>query len=686
MDFKHSPNTKFKNAHRMSREEAQAEIEALREGINYHDYKYYVESKPVISDAVYDKLFHRLEDLEEAFEDLRSDTSPTRRVGTTPVSSLKKVRHTATMLSLSSAAEKKEVREFDAFVRRRVDGKHGKGRYVVEPKFDGLSVEVVYRDGRFDYGATRGDGVTGEDISENLKTVRTVPLQLNKEGNVPSFLAVRGEVLMPRSGFVKLNKRRVEHNEEPFANPRNAAAGMMRQLDSRKIAGNPIDVFFYDVLQGDIDERISHWEILNSLDRWGLKTNGLRKVCSIVDDITEFHEQLEQQRDELDYEIDGIVIKLNDRSLRDKLGTRQRSPRWAFAWKFPPKREVATLQDIVIQVGRTGILTPVALLDPVEIGGVTVSRATLHNQDEVNKKDVRPGDKVRVMRAGDVIPEVVERVEKKKGRRSREFTMPDTCPVCGGDVIRDGAFHMCTSGLSCPAQLVGVLTHYASREALNIENLGEKNCRQLVDKGMVKDIADLYTLSVDDLRGLEGFADKSAHKLHQAIQSTKRPRLDKFLYGLGIPHVGEHMARVLAREFRSLDKLEDAERPDLDAVPEIGGEIAESISEFFLDERNRKTLKRLGKAGVEPQPVARGKDSPLRGKTIVITGELAHFSRTEAKEKIEALGGRATSSVSSNTDIVVVGENPGSKLDAARKHHIQTVDEDGFMELVGEKG
>ena len=684
MDFKENPRTDFRDTGKLSKEEAKAEIEALREGVEFHNYLYYVRNQPQISDAIYDKLFHRLQELEEAFPAFESPDSPTQRVGAEPVSKLKKVNHTAPMLSLNAVLEEKEVDDFVDLVHRNCQG--NEVSFILEPKFDGASVEVVYENGRYKYGATRGDGQTGEDISENLKTIHAIPLRLQSGNGLPSSLAVRGEVFMVKKGFHELNKERVERGEEPFANPRNAAAGLLRQLDSRMVAGRPLDVRFYYTLAIEGQEISSHWEMLEWFSKWGLKTDPHNEKCSTLAEIKDKYRELMDNRDELEYEIDGLVIKVDELPLRERLGTRQRSPRWAVAWKFPPKQEISRIEDIVVQVGRTGKLTPVALLQPVDVGGVTISRATLRNEDEVHRKDIRGGDKVRVARAGDVIPEVVERVEEPGRKREKEFTMPKKCPACGSDITREGAYHFCPAGLSCPPQLIGRIVHYASREALNIEGLSEKTAQQLVDRDLVKDIADLYQLSIDDLLGLEGFAHKSATQLHDAIQATEKLRLDRFVYGLGIRHVGVHIAQVLARNFRSLDDLQRASRSQLQRISEIGPEVAASVAEFFREEENQKVLKRLFDAGLEigEMPERKGK-LPLEGKTFVFTGSLEKYTRSEAEQAVEALGGKAASSVSSNTDFVVVGEEPGSKLDEAKKHRVEILDETEFEKLISYK-
>lgn len=681
MDFKRNPRTDFKDVHSLSSKEAEEEIQALREGIEYHDYLYYVKNRPEISDAVYDKLFRRLQELEAAFPQFESADSPTHRVGAEPVSKLAKVSHTAPMLSLNAVLEETEVADFVHFVHKNAPA--DEVSLTLEPKFDGASVEIVYDDGAFKYGATRGDGQTGEDISENLKTVRSIPLRLQKNNGVPPFLAVRGEVFMLKKGFHQLNRERVENGEEPFANPRNATAGLLRQLDSRMVAGRPLDVRFYDVLRMEGQEVSSHWEVLGKLSAWGLKTDAHNEVCSSLSDVQEKYRNLLAGRDDLEYEIDGLVIKLDDLALREKLGTRQRSPRWAVAWKFPPKQEVSRIQDIVVQVGRTGRLTPVALLEPVDVAGVTISRATLHNEHEVHRKDVRVGDKVRVARAGDVIPEVSERVEEPGRKRGKKFTMPRKCPACGSNVATEGAYHFCPAGLTCPPQLAGRIVHFASREALDIEGLGERTARQLVDRGLVKNVADIYRLSVDDLAGLDGFARKSATQLHDAIQGKKQIPPDRFLYALGIRHVGEHMARVLARSLQRLEDLRHADRDELQRTAEIGPEVAASIEEFFQEEENQKVLEGLFEAGLQigQLPQRRG-ELPLEGRTFVFTGSLDRYTRSEAERKVESLGGKAASSVSGNTDFVVAGKEPGSKLEEAREHGVKVIDEAGFKEMI----
>ncbi len=682
MDFKKNPNTHFKDIEKLDKQAAQTEIMALREGIEHHDYWYYVRDAPKISDATYDKLLCRLTDLEEAFPEFQSPDSPTQRVGGQPAANLKKVSHVAPMLSLNAVYEEEDVANFVDRVGHEAQSE--RVQYVVEPKFDGLSIELVYEDGNLTRGATRGDGQTGEDVSHNIKTIHAVPLHLRKDSSqVPSLIAVRGEVFMHKAAFQQINKHRVEQGDEPFANPRNAAAGTIRQLDPKKAAEIPLDIVFYEVLEVRGHSFASHWDMLAQLPRWGLKTDPHNKECSSLDQVKKYHNDLAAGRDALDYEIDGVVLKLNDYDTRERLGTRQRSPRWALAWKFAPRREVTTLYEIVVQVGRTGMLTPVALLDPVNVGGVTVSRATLHNADDLRRKDVRPGDKVRIERAGDVIPEVVERIAQRGKKRDKPFSMPKRCPVCGTDVYREGAYVFCPASLTCRAQQVGRLTHYASREAMDIGGLGDQTAKELVDNGMVETIADLYDLSVDDLKQLTGFAEKSATQLRDAIEEAKTPRMDRFVYALGIRHVGEHIAQILSRHFQTMDALEQANLGTLSDIEEIGTEIAHSVHAFFNQKENKQALHRLYKAGITVQsmPAAEG-SGPLAGKTFVFTGQLESFSRSEAQRSVEDLGGRATSSVSDNTDVVVVGANPGQKLDEAKKRHVKTIDEKRFRKLI----
>lgn len=685
MNFKKKAPSGFKSIDKLKHNEAAEEAKALRKAIEYHNYLYYVKNRPRISDEAFDRLFKRLQELEEGFSSLQTEDSPTQRVGAEPVHELEKVDHISPMLSLNALHQQDEVENFHDYICRRIKSK--KPTYVLEPKFDGASIEIIYEDGIFKRGVTRGDGQVGEEISANLKTVGALPLRLRDKKDLPRFLAVRGEVLMPKEGFQELNRQRIENGEEPFANPRNAAAGLLRQLDSRKVAGKPLDVFFYDILKADELETDSHWQALEKISNWGLKTNPQNRKSKKMKEIRDYHDSLLEKRDELPYEIDGVVIKLDNFRERQDLGSRHRSPRWATAWKFPPRKETTTLVNIAVQVGRTGMLTPVAQLEPVDVGGVTVSRATLHNESEARKKEVLPGDRVKIERAGDVIPEVLERTEKGKQKKRTPFSMPSQCPSCGSDTEKEGAYWFCPAGLACPAQLAGRIVHYASRPAMDIDGLGEKTAEQLVKKQMVEDMADLYSLRTEDFLKLEKFAEKSARKQVKAIQKNMKPRLDRFLYALGIRHVGSHIAQVIAREFGSLNALKKAGTDDLQASSEIGPEIALSIAHFFQEDANGKVLKKMTSAGLRPKEIKKkGGKQTLKGLTFVLTGELENYTRKEAERLVEDHGGNATSSVSSNTDYVVKGENPGSKLEEGRKHDVKIIDESEFKRLVSGNG
>lgn len=678
-----TPFPDFDNPENMNKKHASAELEDLREAIEHHNHLYYVENDPDISDKAYDRLFDRLQKLETEFPSLDSDTSPTKKVGAPPLDSLKKKDHVKPMLSLKSSPEEEEVKSFFEDVQKK--SKEDKPVFILEPKFDGFSLEIVYENGEFSYAATRGDGITGEDVSKNAKTIGSLPLRLKNKDEMPATLAVRGEVFLPLDGFEKLNKERIENGKDAFANARNAAAGLVRQLDSKKVADKPLDIFVYEIMNSGDVESDYHHDVRKKLETWGFHINDKSKKCKTFSEIKTYYNTIADQRENLPYEIDGVVIKLDDLSMREKLGTRERNPRWAFAWKFRAKKEVTKLRDIVVQVGRTGILTPVALLDPVEIGGVTVSRASLHNEKELKKKDVRPGDKVRVERAGDVIPEVTERVEKSK-KRGKEFSMPKHCPVCNTEVVQEGAYTICPAGWSCRAQLKGRIEHFASKKAMNIESLGEKVAAQLVDNGFVKTLPDLYRLDKDRLKELEGFADKSAGRLKDEIEKSKKVSLTRYLYALGIRHVGEHVARLLADEFEDFDAVRNAGYDELVNLSEIGPEIAESIKHFFSTEDNQKLLTDMEDLGLDIQSGGRRQSHVLDGLTIVLTGELDNYTRDEAKEKIEKLGGNATSSVSGNTDYLVKGKDPGSKLEDAKEHDVQVIDEKAFTSLLKNGG
>ncbi|MEE9204839.1 MAG: NAD-dependent DNA ligase LigA [Nitrospirales bacterium] len=668
------------------RAEAEQRIAALRRELHRHDYLYYVKARPEISDQEYDRLFRELSDLEAAYPDLISPDSPTQRVGAPPLEELKKTQHARPMLSLDSVTNADEVRAFDARMRRELGVEAV--QFTAEPKFDGLSVELVYDDGRFVRGATRGNGTVGEDVTVNLRTLRSLPLLLQREADVPSHLVVRGEVYMRLDDFHALNRRITERGEEAFANPRNAASGSLRQLDSKITAERPLVVTCYEIMGQSGALPSTHWDELASLARWGFPIPAQRRLCDSIQEVIAFHAETESSREHLSFEVDGIVVKVNRHDWQEALGEKSRSPRWAIAYKFTPRKEITQVQDIAVSVGRTGTLTPLALLKPVEVGGVTISRATLHNADEVARKDIRVGDTVKVERAGDVIPAIAERVPLPGEHRADPFRMPEQCPVCGSGVAREGAYFYCTGQAVCPAQSKGALEHFASKSALDIDGLGRKTVAQLVDRGMVKNLADLYRLTKEQVLTLEGFAERSASLLLDSIERSKRVTLERFLMGLGIRQVGQHIARVLAVHFKTLDALMAANRESLERIHEIGPEIASSLELYLKEDRNRAVIDRLRVLGLRieevPQQDLLPEQSrrPLGGKTFVFTGELEQFSREEAKRRVEQLGGRAISSVSKQTDYVVVGKDPGSKLDQARRLGVRVLSEAEFAALI----
>jgi DNA ligase (NAD+) len=661
-----------------------ARLNALKGEIRRHDYQYYVKDRPEISDSQYDRLFRELIELEQAHPDLVTADSPSQRVGAPPLDELVKVPHEQPMLSLDSIVDQSEVLTFDQRMKRELE--IPSVEYSVEPKFDGLSVELRYDHGVFTRGATRGDGTTGEDVTVNLRTVRSLPLQLQAQFDPPDHLVVRGEVYMRLDDFQTLNRRITEQGGDAFANPRNAASGSLRQLDSTITATRPLAVTCYEIMAASTPVPATHWDELESLSQWGLPVPVHRRICASIDEVTAFHRETELMRDQLPYEIDGVVVKVNRRDWQSRLGMKSRSPRWAIAYKFTPRKEITIVQDIVVSVGRTGTLTPVALLKPVEVGGVTISRATLHNADEVARKDIRIGDTVKVERAGDVIPAIAERVPVSGEQRSISFRMPDHCPICGSAVGREGAYFYCTGQLVCGAQLKGTIEHFSSKHALNIEGLGKKTVAQLVEQGLVRSLADLYRLTKDDLIKLEGFADRSATLLLESIAGSKTVSLDRFLMGLGIRQVGQHIAKVLAREFGSLDEIMSAGRERLQQIREIGPEISESLAAYWSEPRNREIIVELQELGVQVASGMGSADrvkSPLAGKTFVFTGGLDRFTRDSAQQAVEIVGGRVSSSVSKKTSYVVVGRDPGSKLDQARTLGVTVLTEQEFASLIG---
>lgn len=672
---------------------ARQEVDRLISAVRHHDRQYYVLDSPSIADSGFDRLFERLRELEAAFPDLARSDSPTGRVGGGILESLPEIAHLAPMLSLDSSGDTERVIEFDARARKMLDLESL--RYVAEPKFDGISIEIVFEGGVYARAATRGDGYTGEQVTEQVRTIKSLPLSLTPPDDaavatsVPSVLAVRGEILMPLEGFHAMNRARVEQGDEPFANPRNATAGAIRQLDVAVAAARPLDAFFYDVLACEgADLPSTHWETLDWLRDLGLKVERQIARCDGIEAAIEYHDGLEAARDDLPYEVDGVVIKIDDRAQQVELGFRSRNPRWAFAHKFAPREEVTWIEDIALQVGRTGIIAPVALLVPVEVGGVTISRASLHNYDQVRAKDIRPGDSVRVHRAGDVIPYVVERVDERPDpERPAPFEMPATCPVCSSEVEREGAYFVCTGGISCSAQLNGAIEHWAARNALDIEGLGGKTVRQLTEAGLIEDsVADLYRLTREQLLTLELFGDLKADNLVAAIEASKDTSLGRLVNAFGIRHVGDHVAEVLAAEFGSISALIDAEEDRLTEVHEVGPRVAHNVREFFDQERNRSVVEQLIELGLNPTVEKSDAPAIFAGDKFVVTGSLTRFTRQEIGALLGDLGARVTSSVSGKTDFVVVGDNPGSKANKAESLGVPVLTEDEFIALLAERG
>ena len=668
----------------MTTKNIKEKIEELREKINHHNYRYYVLDDPEISDSEYDGLFRELKRLEEENPELITIDSPTQRVGAKPLEEFPKFTHLSQMLSLEDAFEEKDVIDFDERVKRllKTDKEIS---YIAEPKIDGLAVNLLYENGLFVSGATRGDGSTGEDVTANLKTIRAIPLRMLKGGiKFPRRIEIRGEVYMGLKDFMKLNEAREKIGESIFANPRNAAAGSVRQLDSKIMSERSLNVFFYGT--GDV-RGISfktQWEILETLKGWGFRVNPESQRCESIKDVFRFYERIREKREKLGYEIDGIVIKVNELDLQERLGIRTRSPRWALAFKFEPQQVTTQIAEIRVQVGRTGALTPVAVLKPVRVGGVEVSRATLHNMDEIERKDVREGDTVIVQRAGDVIPEVVKPIVEKRNGKEKKFKMPEKCPVCGSTVLKEGAVHRCT-GISCSAQIKELIRYFASRGAMDIEGLGEKLVDQLVEKGIIKNYADIYSLRKEELAGLERMAEKSAQNIIDAIEKSKRVSFERFLYALGIRLVGEFVAKLLANNFKNIDELKKASDEELLKIEGIGPEVAASVINFFKQRGNLEVIRKILDRGVQIEEVEKraGDKEGVSGKHFVFTGTLSSMTRDEAERKVEELGGRASSAVSRNTNYVVAGEEPGSKVKKAEELEVKIISEEEFLKLIG---
>lgn len=658
------------------------DLKRLREAISQHNYRYYILDDPEVSDAEYDRLMRELEAIEEGHPELITPDSPTQKVGAPPLSAFSNVEHSMPMLSLQNAMNIDELREFDVRIKRFL-GTKVDIEYVVEPKMDGLAVELVYEKGTFSIGSTRGDGRKGEDVSLNLKTIRSLPLALRELpfDDMPEKVDIRGEVFIGLETFNTLNSEREANGEAIFANPRNAAAGSLRQLDSAVTAKRPLDIYCYGVGEVIGKKFINQWEILQTLKEWGLKVNPLARKCNGIEEAVTCFKEMADRRKELPYDIDGLVIKVDNIRMQGDLGEISRAPRWAIACKFPPVQEHTVVKDIIVSMGRTGVLTPVAKLEPVRIGGVVVSSATLHNQDEIDRKDVRIGDTVVIQRAGDVIPEVVKVIESKRPAKSVPYRLPLNCPVCGCEVIKDDAAHRCTNH-SCPAKFKEAVRHFVSKNAMDIDGLGFKHLEQMVEKSLIKDAADLYHISKDHILSLERFAEKSAQNIINAIDKSRRTTLPRLIFALGIRNVGIRTATSLAKAFGSMENLKAATFEQLTAIRDIGPEVATSITEYFANDKNLNLFDRLIAGGITYEAEAKKTEGLLSGKTFVLTGTLGGYTRTEAKKLIEAKGGSVTGSVSKKTDYLVAGTEPGSKYDKAMKLGIEVLDEEGFKKTL----
>lgn len=671
----------------MADHEIKERIEYLRKELHRHNYRYYILDDPEVSDAEYDRLVQELKRLETEYPRFYSPTSPTARVGSPPLEKFATIPHTIPMLSLDNAFSDGDILDFDTRIRKFL--KHtGKILYTAEPKIDGVAVELIYEQGNLVAASTRGDGFIGELITENVRTIRSVPLVLmaDEDMDIPSRIEIRGEVFMVKSAFKKFNQKRAEQGLSIFANPRNAAAGSLRQLDSNITAERPLEVFFYGLgsFSGIIPE--THWEALCMLKKMGFRINPLISHGIEIDQVLQYYRELNEKRHDLEYDIDGVVVKVDNLRIQNELGTTSKSPRWAIAYKFKAIQETTRILDIQIQVGRTGTLTPVAHLEPVNIAGAIVSRATLHNEDEIKRKDIRIGDTVFVERAGDVIPKVIKVVTSNRTGKEKIFEMPQFCPVCRTHVVRqeNEAATRCINA-ACPAQLKENIRHFSSKQAFDIDGMGLKLVEQLVDKGIVLSFGDLFNLDPQVLQNLDRMGEKSAQNLITAINDSKKISFARFLYALGVRHVGQHVARILANQFKNLETLMRASFDDLVSIEGIGPIVAESIRTFFNEEENQKTIRRLLESGVEIQYEPAGKSpgsSDFAGKTFVLTGTLENMTRNEAKEFIEKAGGKVTGSVTGKTDYVIAGYKPGSKLETAKKLGIAIMDEELFKKMV----
>ncbi|GBC97072.1 DNA ligase [bacterium HR16] len=680
----------------LTREQAQKRLEELRRLIEYHNYLYYVLDQPEISDAEYDALMRELLQLEEQFPDLRTPDSPSMRVGAPPLEAFATHTHRQPMLSLGNAFGAEELREFDQRIKRFLGMPLDQRiEYVAELKIDGLAISLTYIDGVFVTGATRGDGLQGEDVTQNLRTIHAIPLRLRQPVSapsslfdepavpIPSFVEVRGEVYLTHDEFRRINEEREQTGEPTFANPRNAAAGSVRQLDPRITARRRLSLFAYGIGAVEGVSFDTHWQILQTLKAWGFPVNPHARICSGIEEVIAFCEQWTARRSELNYDVDGVVVKVNSLLMQQDLGYVQRSPRWAVAYKFPAQQARTRILEVRWQVGRTGALTPVAIMEPVEVGGVTVSRATLHNEDEIARKGVMIGDVVMIQRAGDVIPEVVSVVEEERDGDEQPIVRPQTCPECGAPVEKpEGEAVARCVNLACPAQIVERIRHFTSRNAMNIEGFGDKWVQRLFEEGIIRDPADLYYLKKEDLLPLERMGEKLAENLLNSVERSKQVPLSRFIYALGIRQVGERAAQLLAEYLGSLDALVNATEEQLLQIPEIGPATAREIVEFFRREENRRVIQKMLDAGVTPVAERQKRSDAFAGLTFVFTGALQHFTREEAEALVRELGGKASGSVSRQTSYVVVGESPGSKYQKALQLGVPVLTEEEFLKMV----
>ena len=661
------------------------QILSLRDQIVDHNYRYYVLDDPIISDDKYDRLLRELEHLEKQHPDLISPDSPTQRVGAPPLSNFESIPHKLPMLSLENAMNKEEIRAFDKRLKKKIETDEPI-EYVAEPKLDGIGIELVYENGMFISGSTRGDGFTGENITQNLRTIQSIPLRLRTdELPSPDLLEVRGEVFISKVGFESLNRTREENGESLFVNPRNAASGSLRQLDSSITASRPLSTYCYQ--PGTIRDKVyeTHLEFLEDLKRWGFPVNPMIQKVNGVEEAIEYHRDMEDKRNNLPYDIDGTVMKINSLPLQEEVGVRSRSPRWAIANKFKAQQVTTVIQDIMPQVGRTGAVTPVARLNPVFVGGVTVTNATLHNQDEINRKDIRIGDTVIIERAGDVIPKVVKVINEKRQNDSKPYSLPDSCPSCGHNVYRpEGEAVARCQNLSCPEQMKGRIEHFVSKNALDIDGIGNKLVDQLVETSLVQTVDDLFKLTLEDLIPLERMADKSARNTISAIESSKQTGFARFLFALGIRNVGEYLSKVLEIHFEGdFHRFMSSKKEELESIFEVGGIVADGIVRFWLDSSNVDVVNSCFSLGLTLSPVElKEKDQVLAGKTFVFTGVLTKFTRKEAQELVESLGGRASNSVSKKTTFIIAGQSAGSKITKAQEFGVPILSEDDFQKMI----